>query len=199
MDLIANFPRVLHTKRCLPPEGSCPELAWNAESSPRPASVPHLSSLSEENDLMKQFDAAWLAGFRAASHASKASYASKESRHEIKIQSSSREARQEILSAPVIAENSRRHVNDLKSTSKTKKRHIEAQRAVDESRGNIRLAALYLPSLTLWVLSFVAAVIWLGVFFVERQPTAQEKVHRIGTVRFAETPFSSYGQEKSRQ
>jgi len=199
MDLIANFPRVLHTKRCLPSEGSCPELAWNAESSPRPASVPHLSSLREENDLMKQFDAAWLAGFRAASHASKASYASKESRHEIKIQSSSREARQEILSAPVIAENSRRHVNDLKSTSKTKKRHIEAQRAVDESRGNIRLAALYLPSLTLWVLSFVAAVIWLGVFFVERQPTAQEKVHRIGTVRFAETPFSSYGQEKSRQ
>ena len=199
MDLIANFPRVLHTKRCLPSEGSSPELAWNAESSPRPASVPHLSSLREENDLMKQFDAAWLAGFRAASHASKASYASKESRHEIKIQSSSREARQENLSAPVIAENSRRHVNDLKSTSKTKKRHIEAQRAVDESRGNIRLAALYLPSLTLWVLSFVAAVIWLGVFFVERQPTAQEKVHGIGTVRFAETPVSPYRQEQSRQ
>ena len=199
MDLIAIFPRVLHTKRCLPSEGSCPEPAWSAESLSRPVSVPHLSSLREENDLMKQFDAAWLAGFQAESNASKASYVSKETRHEIKIQSSSRKARQESLSAPVIAENSRRHVKDLKSTSKTKKRHIEAQRAVDESRGNIRLAALYLPSLTLWVLSFIAAVIWLGVFFVERQPSAQEKIHRIGTVRFAETPVSSYGQEKSRQ
>jgi hypothetical protein len=87
----------------------------------------------------------------------------------------------------------------LGSTAKTKKRTVKARGDVDKSRKNIRLAALYLPSLTLWVLSFIAAVIWLGVFFVERQPTAHEKVHGIGTVRFAETPVSPYGQEKSRQ
>lgn len=199
MDLIAIFPRVWHTKRCLPSEDSCPEPSWSGESLSTPASVPHLSSLREENDLMKQFDAAWLAGFQAVSNASKASYGSKATRHKSNIQSSSRKAPQESLSAPVMADNSRRHGKDLKSTSKTKKRHIEAQRAVDESRGNIRLAALYLPSLTLWVLSFVAAVIWLGVFFVERQPTAQEQVHRIGTVRFAETPVSPYRQKQSRR
>ncbi len=195
MDLIAIFPCVLRTKRCLPPEDSCPESAWSNESLATPETCSDLTSLPEENDLMKQFDAAWLAGFRAVSNASKASYGSKATRHESNIQSSSLKAPQESLSAPVMAENSRRHGKDLKSTSKTKKRQIEARRAVDESRVNIRLAALYLPSLTLWVLSFVAAVIWLGVFFVERQPTAQEKVHRIGTVRFAETPVSPYRQK----
>ncbi len=199
MDLIAIFPRVLHTKRCLPSEGSCPEPSWSGELLSTPASAPNLSSLREENDLMKQFDAAWLAGFQAVSNTSKASCGSKAIRRESNIQSSSRKAPQESLSAPVMAENSRRHGKDLKSTPKTKKRHTEAQPVVDESRGNIRLAALYLPSLTLWVLSFVAAVIWLGVFFVERQPTAQEKVHGIGTVRFAETPVSPYRQEQSRQ
>ena len=199
MDLIAIFPRVRHTERCLPSGDSCHDPVSNPESLYSHASVPGFGSSHEENQLMKQFDAACLAGFRAASKASKASCVSKESRHEPLIQSSSRKAQQQSLPTPVITENSRRHVKDLESTAKTKKRPVKARGDIDKSRKNIRLAALYLPSLTLWVLSFIAAVIWLGVFFVERQPTAYEEVHRIGTVRFAETHVSSYGQEKSRQ
>ena len=199
MDLIAIFPRVRHTKRCLSSGDSCREPVCNPESLYSHESVRRLCPSHEDNQLMKQFDAAWLAGFRAASQASKASCVSKESRHEPMIQSSSQKARQQSLPMPMIAENSRRHVKDLESTAKTKKRTVKARGDVDKSRKNIRLAALYLPSLTLWVLSFIAAVIWLGVFFVERQPTAHENVHGIGTVRFAETPVSSYGQEKSRQ
>ena len=199
MDLIAIFPRVRHTKRCLPSGDSCREPVCGPESLYTDESVRHLGPSHEENPLIKQFDAAWLAGFRAVSQASKASCVSKESRHEPLIQSSSRKAQQQSLPTPVITENSRRHVKDLESTAKTKKRTVKARVDVDKSRKNIRLAALYLPSLTFWVLSFIAAVIWLGVFFVERQPTAHENVHGIGTVRFAETPVSSYGQEKSRQ
>ena len=200
MDLIANFPRVLHTKRCLPSEGSCPEPAWSDDSLSRPASVPHLSSLRDDNDLMKQFDAAWLAGFQAESNASKASGLLKVCHHEREIRSSSRKARQKPLPDPVTVENSRRHVKELESTAKTKKRHIGDRRVADKSRGNIRLAALYLPSLTLWILSFVAAVIWLGVFIVERQPIQHEGFQGISAVRFAETlPSSNYEEEKSRQ
>ena len=199
MDLIAIFPRVRHTERCLPSGDSCHEPVCNTESLNIHASVRGSGSSHEENQLMKQFDAAWLAGFRAASQATKASCVSKESRHEPLIQSSSRKAQQQSLPTPVITENSRRHVKDLESTAKTRKRPVKARGDVDKSRKNIRLAALYLPSLTLWVLSFIAAVIWLGVFFVERQPTAREDVYEIGTVRFAETPISSYGKEKSRQ
>jgi len=199
MDLIAIFPCVLRTKRCLPLEDSCPESAWSNESLETPETCSDLTSLPEENDLMKQFDAAWLAGFRAASHASKSSLISKESRNEPTIQSSSRKARRGSLPAPVMAEANRRHVKELKPTTRIKERRLGAELAIDKPEKNIRLAALYLPSLTLWVLSFVAAVVWLGVFFVERQPTALDKVHGIGTVRFAETPVSPYGQEKSRQ
>ena len=199
MDLIAIFPRVRHTKRCLPSGDSCREPVCGPESLCTDETVRRLCPSHEDNQLMKQFDAAWLAGFRAASQASKASCVSKESQQEPMIQSSSQKARQQSLPMPVIAENSRRHVKDLESTAKTKKRTVKARGDVDKSRKNIRLAALYLPSLTLWVLSFIAAVIWLGVFFVERQPTAYEEVHGIGTVRFAETHVSSYGQEKSRQ
>ena len=199
MDLIAIFPRVRHTKRCLLSGDSSREPVCNPESLYTHESVRRLCPSHEDNQLMKQFDAAWLAGFRAASKASKATYVSKESRHEPMIQSSSRKAQQQSVPTPVLAENSRRHEKDLESTAKTKKRLDKARGDVDKSRKNIRLAALYLPSLTLWVLSFIAAVIWLGVFFVERQPTAHEEVYGIGTVRFAETPVSSYGKEKSRQ
>ena len=199
MDLIAIFPRVRHTKRCLPSGDSCREPVCGPESLYTDETVRRLSPSHEENQLMKQFDAAWLAGFRAASQASKATCVSKESRHEPMIQSSSRKAQQQSVPTPVIAENSRRHVEDLESTAKTKRRPVKARGNVDKSQKNIRLAALYLPSLTLWVLSFIAAVIWLGVFLVERQPTPHEDVHGIGTIRFAETPVSPYGQEKSRQ
>ena len=199
MDLIAIFPRVRHTKSCLPSEDSCSDPVCGPESLYADESVRHFCPSHEENPLMKQFDAAWLAGFRAAPQASKATCVSKESRHEPMIQSSSRKAQQQSVPTPVIAENSRRHVEDLESTAKTKKRPVKARGDVDKSQKNIRLAALYLPSLTLWVLSFIAAVIWLGVFFVERQPAAHEDVYGIGTVRFAETHVSSYGQEKSRQ
>ena len=199
MDLIAIFPRVRHTKRCLPSGESCREPVCNPDSLYTHETVRRLNPTHEENQLMKQFDAAWLAGFRAARQASKASCFSKESRHDPMIQSSGRKAQQQSVPTPVMAENSRRYVKDLESTAKTKKRPVKARGDVDKSRKNIRLAALYLPSLTLWFLSFIAAVIWLGVFFVERQPTAHEEVYGIGTVRFAETPVSSYGQEKSRQ
>jgi hypothetical protein len=148
---------------------------------------------------MKQFDAAWQAGFQAESNASKESGLLKVSHHERTIRSGSMKTRQKPLPDPVTVKNSRRHVKELESTAKTKKRHAGDRRIADKSRGNIRLAALYLPSLTLWVLSFVAAVIWLGVFIVERQPIQHEEVQGISAVRFAETIPSSYEKEKSRQ
>lgn len=55
------------------------------------------------------------------------------------------------------------------------------------------------PSLTLWVLSLVAAVIWMRVFFVEQQPVMKMESLEINSIRFAETPVTSYHQEKSRQ
>jgi hypothetical protein len=156
------------------------------------------STSQSENELLKQYDAAWRAGFQAESNASKVSSYPKVCQHKRTIRSSSRKDRRKPLPEPVAGEIERRHVKELESTAKTEERHIVARR-VDKSRRNIRLAALYLPSLTLWVLSFVAAVIWLGVFIVERQPIQHEEVQGISAVRFAETIPSSYEKEKSRQ
>ncbi len=201
MDLIAIFPRVRHAKRCLLSEDSCHDYECAPESLGIKESMtqPILWSKKEENELLRQYDAAWLAGFQAESNASKESGLLKVSHHERTIRSSSIELRKKPLPDPVTVENSRRHVTELESTAKTRKNNAGNRRIADKSRGNIRLAALYLPSLTLWVLSFVAAVIWLGVFIVERQPIQHEDVQGIGAVRFAETLPSSYEEEKSRQ
>ena len=200
MDLIAIFPRVRHTKRCLLSEDSClePECAQESLVTTETVTQRSLSS-KKENELQKQYDAAWLAGFQAESNASKASGFLKVCHHERTIRSSTRKTRQKPLPDPVTVQNSRWHVKELVSAAKMEKRHVGDRRVADKSRGNIRLAALYLPSLTLWVLSFVAAVIWLGVFIVERQPIQYEEVQGISAVRFAETMPSSYEKEKSRQ
>ena len=200
MDLIAIFPRVRHTKRCLLSEDSCLEPECAPESLVTTESVTQRSlSSKKENELLKQYDAAWLAGFQAESNASKASGFLKVWHHERTIRSSTRKTRQKPLLDPVTVQNSRRRVKELGSAVKMEKRHVGDRRVADKSRGNIRLAALYLPSLTLWVLSFVAAVIWLGVFIVERQPIQHEQVQGISAVRFAETIPSPYEKEKSRQ
>ena len=200
MDLIAIFPRVRHTKRCLLSEDSCLEPECAPESLVTTESVTQRSlSSKKENELLKQYDAAWLAGFQAESNASKASGFLEVCHHERTIRSSTRKTRQKPLLDPVTVHNSRRHVKELGSAVKMEKRHVGDRRVADKSRGNIRLAALYLPSLTLWVLSFVAAVIWLGVFIVERQPIQHEQVQGISAVRFAETIPSPYEKEKSRQ
>ena len=199
MDLIAIFPRVRHMKHCLLSEDSCLEPARAPESRGTTESVAQRCSTSQsENELLKQYDAAWRAGFQAESNASKVSSYPKVCQHKRTIRSSSRKDRRKPLPEPVAGEIKRRHVKELESTAKTEERHIVARR-VDKSRRNIRLATLYLPSLTLWVLSFVAAVIWLGVFFVERQPVQDGGVQGVGAVRVAETPRSSYEEEKSRQ
>lgn len=199
MDLIAIFPRVQNMKHCLLSEDSCREPECTPEPRVTTKSVTQRCSSSQrENELLKQYDAAWLAGFQAESNASKVSSFSKVCQHERTIRSSSRKNRQKPLPEPVAGEIKRRHAKELESTAKTEGRHGVARR-VDKSRKNIRLATLYLPSLTLWILSFVAAVIWLGVFFVERQPVQDGGVQGVGAVRFAETPRSSYEEEKSRQ
>ena len=200
MDLIAIFPTVRHMKRCLLSEDSCLEPACAPESRGTAESVAQRCSTSQsENELLKQYDAAWLAGFQAESNASKASGFLEVCHHERTIRSSTRKTRQKPLLDPVTVQNSRRRVKELGSAVKMEKRHVGDRRVADKSRGNIRLAALYLPSLTLWVLSFVAAVIWLGVFIVERQPIQHEQVQGISAVRFAETIPSPYEKEKSRQ
>ena len=64
MDLIAIFPRVRHTKRCLLSEDSCLEPECAPESLVTTESVTQRSlSSKKENELLKQYDAAWLAGF----------------------------------------------------------------------------------------------------------------------------------------
>ena len=200
MDLIAIFPRVRHTKRCLLSEDSCLEPECAPESLGATELVtPRSLSSKKENELLKQYDAAWLAGFQAESNATKASGFLKVCQHELTVRSSTKKTRQKPRPDPVTGENSGRHVKELESTAKMKKRHVGDRRVVDKSRRNIRLAALYLPSLTLWVLSFVAAIIWLGVFFVERQPVQHEGFREISAVRFAETLPSSDEKEKSRR
>ena len=200
MDLIAIFPRVRHTKRCLLSEDSClePECAPESLGATELVTQRSLSS-KKENELLKQYDAAWLAGFQAESNASKASGFLKVCQHERTVRSSTKKSRQKPRPDSVTGENSRRHVKEFESTAKMEKRHVGDRRVVDKSRRNIRLAALYLPSLTLWVLSFVAAIIWLGVFFVERQPVQHEGFREISAVRFAETLPSSDEKEKSRR
>ena len=200
MDLIAIFPLVRCSKRCLLSEDSCLDPECSPESLNATESVTQPSLWSQkENELLKQYDAAWLAGFQAESNASKAPGFLKVCHHERSIRSSSRKTRRKSLPDPVLVENRRGRVKGLESAAKREKRHVGDRRVADKSRGNIRLAALYMPSLTLWVLSFVAAVIWLGVFIVERQPIQHEGFQGISAVRFAETLPSSYEKEKSRQ
>jgi len=73
------------------------------------------------------------------------------------------------------------------------------QLSVCRPKKKMRSSGSSRPSLTLWVLSFVAAVIWMRVFFVEQQPVVKMKTLEMNSIRFAETPVMSYRQEKSRQ
>ena len=73
------------------------------------------------------------------------------------------------------------------------------QPSVRRPKKKMRPSGASRPSLTLWVLSLVAAVIWMRVFFVEQQPVMKMESLEINSIRFAETPVTSYHQEKSRQ
>ena len=53
--------------------------------------------------------------------------------------------------------------------------------------------------LTLWFLSFIASIIWLCVFYVERQPIQHREEERLDRVRFAEMTELLPEPGKSRQ
>ena len=78
-------------------------------------------------------------------------------------------------------------------------KHHPKQRVKEKSRRNIPLARLYQPSLTLWFLSFIASIIWLCVFYVERQPIQHREEERLDRVRFAEMTELLPEPGKSRQ
>ena len=76
---------------------------------------------------------------------------------------------------------------------------LKNQPSVRRPKKKMRPSGASRPSLTLWVLSLLAAVIWMRVFFVEQQPVMKMESLEINSIRFAETPVTSYHQEKSRQ
>ncbi|MDA8041665.1 MAG: hypothetical protein MPJ22_04485, partial [Pirellulales bacterium] len=110
----------------------------------------------------------------------------------------SRAVQEKQLPEPDTCQISTQKAKELDS-ARTKEKHHPKQRVKEKSRRNIPLARLYQPSLTLWFLSFIASIIWLCVFYVERQPIQHREEERLDRVRFAEMTELSPETGKSRQ
>ena len=110
----------------------------------------------------------------------------------------SRAVQEKQLPEPDTCQISTQKAKELDS-ARTKEKHHPKQRVKEKSRRNIPLARLYQPSLTLWFLSFIASIIWLCVFYVERQPIQHREEERLDRVRFAEMTELLPEPGKSRQ
>ena len=198
MDLIAIFPRVRIKNRCILPEDSDsdPVLISKPVRVDEPVTRAH-SSLKRD-EFEKQYDAAWLAGFQAESSTGKVSSCSEVCHKEQPSRGGSRAVQEKQLPEPDTCQISTQKAKELDS-ARTKEKHHPKQRVKEKSRRNIPLTRLYQPSLTLWFLSFIASIIWLCVFYVERQPIQHREEERLDRVRFAEMTELLPEPGKSRQ
>ena len=198
MDLIAIFPRVRMKNSCILPEDSAsdPVLISKPVDVAEPVTRSH-SSLKRD-EFEEQYDAAWLAGFQAESSIGKVSSRSKVCQEKQPSRVSSRAVREKRLLEPEMCRINTQNASELDSAQTKEKRHRN-QQDVEKSRKSIPLARLYQPSLTLWILSFTVFIIWLCVFYVERQPIQHREEQQMGMVRFAEMTELSSELGKSRQ
>ena len=204
MDLIAIFPRVRMKNRCILPEDSDsnPVLISKPVGVAEPVTRSH-SSLKRE-EFEKQYDAAWLAGFQAESSNGKVSSRSEVCHKKQLSRVGSRAVQEKQLLEPDTCQISTQKAKEFDSARTEGKHHPKEkqhpkQRVEEKSHRNLPLARLYQPSLTLWFLSFIASIIWLYVFYVERQPIQHREGERLDRVRFAEMTELSPEPGKSRQ
>ena len=201
MDLITVFPHVRQTERGPLPEDGCEEHTRSYKS------VERAQSTSVSNMLN---DGKGLSEFLKGHDAKPARRVSCELAPRISI--GPNPADQETPEAvPLRNEQTVQQDGVLKSVMH--QRHTKKQGSTDGRQGGLAAnqrsarnrkkktqpSGASRPSLTLWVLSLVAAVIWMRVFFVEQQPVRKTESSEINSIRFAEAPVTSYHQEKSRQ
>jgi len=198
MDLIAIFPRVRMKNRCIPPEDSDSDPLLNSKPVGVAEPMTRSHSSLKRDEFEKQYDAAWLAGFQAESSTGKVSSRSEVCHKKQPSRVGSRAVQEKQLLEPDACQISTQKAKELDS-ARTKEKHHPKQRVKEKSRRNIPLARLYQPSLTLWFLSFIASIIWLCVFYVERQPIQHREEERLDRVRFAEMTELSPEPGKSRQ
>ena len=198
MDLIAIFPRVRMKNRCVLPEDSDSDPVLNSDPVDLAEPMTRSHSSLKRDEFEKQYDAAWLTGFHTESSTGKVSSRSEVCHKKQPSRVGSRAVQEKQLLEPDACQISTQKAKELDS-ARTKEKHHPKQRVEEKSRRNIPLARLYQPSLTLWFLSFIASIIWLCVFYVERQPIQHREEERLDRVRFAEMTELLPEPGKSRQ
>ena len=204
MDLIAIFPRVRMKNRCVLPEDSDSDPVLNSDPVDLAEPMTRSHSSLKRDEFEKQYDGAWLAGFQAESNTGKVSSRSEVCHEKQPSCVGSRAVREKQLLEPDTFQISSQKAKELdsertKEKYHPKEKHHRKQRVEEKSLTNIPFARLYQPSLTLWFLSFIASIIWLCVFYVERQPIQHREEERLDRVRFAEMTELLPEPGKSRQ
>ena len=204
MDLITVFPYVRQSEHGPPSEGGCDEHAHSSKPVERARTTHVPSMLKDEKgslDCMKGHNAdlvgsAQLASCEIVSGNSTGQKSSKETVLDTMPLSNEQQVQQDGSPKPVA---NQRYTKKQGLADRERESFPSNQSSVRRTKRKMRSSGSSRPSLTLWVLSFVAAVIWMRVFFVEQQPAVKTKTLEMNSIRFAETPVMSYGPEKSRQ
>ena len=204
MDLITVFPHVRQSEHGPPSEGGCAEHARNSKPVERARSTHVPSILKDEKDSLdciqghnaESVGSAQSASCEIVPGNSVGQNLSKKTVPDIMPLCHEQKVQQGCAEKPMA---NQRHTKKQGLDSREGENSPSNQLSVRRPKKKMRSSGASRPSLTLWVLSFVAAAIWMRVFFVEQQPVVKTETLEINSIRFAETPVMSYGQEKSRQ
>ncbi len=204
MDLITVFPHVRQSEHSPHSKGGCDEHARSSKPVERARST-HVSSMPKDkksySDCKKGHNAAparsaHLAACEIVPGDSIGQNPSEETVPDTTPLCNDQKVQQGCVPKPVV---NQRYTKKQGLVGREGESFLSNQYSVNSSKKRKKSSGSSRPSLTLWVLSFVAVVIWMRVFFVEQQPIVKTEVQGINTIRFAETPVMSYDQEKSRQ
>ena len=200
MDLITAFPHVRQTERGPRPEDGCDERTRSSKSVERAQSTSVSNMLNDGKGLsesLKEHDAK--AARRASCEIARRNSIGPNSKDKDPPEAVPLRNEQTLQQDGVFNVMHQRHTKKQGSTDGRQGGLSTNQRSSRNRKKKTEPSGASRPSLTLWVLSLVAAVIWMRVFFVEQQPVMKTESTEMNSIRFAEAPVTSYHQEKSRQ